>query len=128
FTEAFLEFFLLKKFDRFFGNTFIPYNQFRINLLGSKIDIIALSEKVILVLELKKDTIKRKDIKQLKDYITWTQNNRMLLERFLKINLEKAEIQNIMIGSGIQRNLNIDNALVIKKYSLENDKLSLVDI
>lgn len=47
FTEAFLEFFLLKNFVKFFGNnSLIPYNQFRINLLGSKIDIIAIFEKI----------------------------------------------------------------------------------
>jgi hypothetical protein len=115
FTEAFLEFFLLRNFSKFFRpNTFIPYNQFRINLLGSKIDIIALSGKIIFVLELKKNTIKEKDIKQFKDYITWSKNNKKLLERFFNINLEKkAEIQGKIIGSGTQRNLSINDSFII---------------
>ena len=128
FTEAFLEFFLLKNFDKFFGDIFIPYNQFRINLLGSKIDIIAISENIILVLELKKDTIKEKDIRQFKDYMTWSQNNKTLLGRFFKINLEKAKIQNKIIGSGVQRNLNVNNSIIIKKYSLKNNELIIGDI
>jgi len=125
FTESFLEFFLLKQFTKFFGNiNLIPYNQFRINLLGSKIDIIALAEKKVLVLELKKDAIKQKDVEQCKNYFLWVKNNRKLLERFFKINLNKAEIQSFLIGSGVQRNLSTDN-IAIKKYSLEDNKLIL---
>lgn len=96
--------------------------------MGSKIDIIAISEDVILVFELKKDIIKRKDIKQFKSYITWVHNNKTLLERFFKTNLEKAQIQNIIIGSGVLRNLTVSNSITIKKYSLENDELTIEDI
>jgi hypothetical protein len=78
--------------------------------------------------EQKKDTIKEKDIKQFKDYVTWSKNNKILLERFFNINLEKAEIQSKIIGLGVQRNLNISDSFIIKKYSLENDELNLVDI
>ena len=45
FTEGFLEFFLLKNFNKFFGDTFIPYNQFRINLLGSKLILLPYLKK-----------------------------------------------------------------------------------
>jgi len=130
FTEAFLEFFLLKQFNDFFGNTnLIPYNQFRINLLGSKIDIIAISRKVILVIELKKDAIKEKDIEQFKTYILWTKNNRKLLGKFFNVILDEAEIQGLIIGSGTQRGLLIDNySFSFKKYSLENEELVLSDI
>jgi hypothetical protein len=130
FTEAFLEFFLLKQFTNFFGNTnIIPHNQFRINLLGSKIDIIAISEKIILVIELKKDVIKEKDIEQFRSYVLWAKNNRKLLEKFFNIVLDKAEIQGLIIGSGVQRGLSVNNYdFSFKKYSFENNKIVLSNI
>jgi hypothetical protein len=130
FTEAFLEFFLLKDFSKFFKNTgFVQYNQFRINLLGSKIDIIAISEKIILVVELKKDVIKEKDIEQFQTYISWTKNNKKLIEKFFKINLGKAEVQGVIIGSGTQRTILTSNyEFLIQKYSLENNELILANI
>lgn len=130
FTEAFLEFFLLKDFARFFENTnLIQYNQFRINLLGSKIDIIAISEKTILIIELKKDVIKEKDIEQFQTYILWTKNNKKLLGKFFNLGLDNAEIQSFIIGSGVQRGLSTASYnFSFKKYSLENSEVILSDI
>ncbi len=128
FTESFLEFFMLKNFPNFFANDFVIYNQFRINLLGSKIDIIALSKKRILILELKRNTIKENDAQQLQHYVSWVKNNKILLKRFFKVNLEKAKIQSILIGNKIQKNINISNIHHIKKYITDNNKLTLINI
>jgi hypothetical protein len=134
FTEAFLEFFLLKQFNEqfkdFFPNTsVIPYNQFRINLLGSKIDIISISERLILVIEVKKDSIKKEDIEQLRTYFSWTKNCRKLLGNFFGKELDDTDIKGLIIGSGIQRGLSIDDcSFSLKKYSLERGKLKLSDI
>lgn len=130
FTEPFLEFFLLKDFNKFFnGENFLPYNQFRINLLGSKIDIIAVSENMILVLELKKGAIKENDIRQFRNYINWVENNKLLLGRFFKKDLSKVKIKSMLIGKGIQKNLPLENIVfTIKSYSLENNKLTLLDL
>lgn len=130
FTESFLEFFLLKKFEDYFPKTnTILYNQLRINLLGSKIDIIAVSEKNILVFELKKDAVDEKSAKQFEGYIKWVQNNRELLSRFFKMNLSKAAMKNFMIASGIKKNMNVSDLLFsIQKYSLENNKLTLIGL
>lgn len=130
FTEAFLEFFLLKEFVKYFGNkNFIAYNQFRINLLGSKIDIIALSEKVILIIELKRDMIKEQDIEQFKTYILWTKNNNKLLGKFFNLELGASEIQSFLIGNGIQRGLiTTSYDFSFKKYLLENNNIVLLDL
>jgi hypothetical protein len=132
FSEAFLEFFLLKQFHEHFRNTnLIPYNQFRINILGSKIDIIAISREVILVIELKKDTIKEKDIEQLKTYISWTKNNRTLLGKFFGVELDEAKIQGVIISGDFPKKLlkyKDDCGFSFKKYSLKNGKLELSDI
>lgn len=134
FTEAFLEFFLLKQFNeqfnKFFGDTNpMLYNQFRINLFGSKIDIIAISEKKILVIELKKDEIKEKDVKQLKVYTSWAKNNRKLLGKFFNAALDGAEIQGLIIGSNVKKGLLIDNHdFSFEKYFIENNKIFLLDI
>jgi len=127
-----LEFFLLKQFHEYFRNTnLIPYNQFRINILGSKIDIIAISREVILVIELKKDTIKEKDIEQLKTYISWTKNNRTLLGKFFGVELDEAKIQGVIISGDFPKKLlkyKDDCGFSFKKYSLKNGKLELSDI
>lgn len=130
FTEAFLEFFILKDFVRYFRNTnLIPYNQFRISLLGSKIDIMATCEESILVIELKKDAIKEKDIEQFKTYITWTKNNKRLLGEFFNLGLDNAKIHSFIIGSGVQRKLlTADYNFSFKKYSIENSTILLSDI
>jgi hypothetical protein len=130
FTESFLEFFLLKDFTKFFGNdNLMLYNQFRINLLGSKIDIIAVGEKAIVIIELKKGVIKEKDVKQFRTYILWVKNNRKLLGKFFNVALDKAEIKSFIIGASIQRRLTREGYdFSFKKYSFENDELILSDI
>lgn len=130
FTEAFLEFFILKNFFKFFKNAdLVPYNQFRINLLGSKIDIIAISQKIVLVIELKKDTLKEKDIEQFQTYISWARNNKRLLGNFFKISLQNPGIQGLIIGRGAQEDLSANSYnFSIKKYSLKNNSPILSDI
>lgn len=127
FTESFLEFFLLKRFHKYFSNSnLLPYNQFRINLLGSKIDIIAVSENEVFVIELKKDVIKEGDIGQLNEYALWTENNRVLLGRFFKSKLDGAKIRSFIIGSDTQRSISaIKDKISVKKYSLQNEEIIL---
>lgn len=129
FTEAFLEFFILRKFgDYFKENNLAVYNQFRINLLGSKIDIIAVSEKEIVILELKKNKIGKKDIEQFKRYLLWNKTGKNLLEALFKVRLNESFFKGYIIGAKLDKNVSIvDSDIVFKKYSLENNQLSLSD-
>lgn len=126
FYESFLEFFLLKNFTDFFDSNLLPYNQFRTNLLDSRIDIIALTEKKILVLELKRKKIEEKDVQQLQTYISWVKNNTKLLEKIFKTKLNKADIQSFIIGKDVDNDFSTDYP--IKKYTLKEDKLILSDL
>lgn len=124
FNEAFLEYFLLKKFDKYFGNNLMPYNQFRIDLLGRRIDILAVSKEKILLIELKPGRITERDIHQFKKYEEWIKDGKELLKQFFKKDLKNAKIEALIIGSEIQKDLphsNIKN-INIKKYSLNKDK------
>lgn len=129
FSEAFLEFFILENFADFFKgyHNLILYNQFRINIVGSKIDIIGVSPKNVLIIELKKGIIKDEDIKQFQNYIFWAKNNKKLIERFFKISLGDGPIRGLIIGSGIIKNISTSDDFSIKKYSLEDNQLVLYD-
>lgn len=133
FNHSFLEFFLLKKFSELFKDeSLILYNQFRINILGKKIDIIALNEEKIQIFELKKDKIIKEDIKQTKEYISWVEDgdSKNLLGKFFNKNLTNAKVEAFIIASGIDKNLLRPKNISIKKYSLnpKDNKIELLDL
>jgi len=125
FSESFLEYFLVKDFYRLFDGEYIIHNQFTINLLGSKIDVLALSEEKIMVFELKRDSIGEADLKQLNNYVTWVENNKTLLERFFRVQVKHAKIKGCVVGARKKGEVVMPQNLEFFKYNVLNNQLEL---
>ncbi len=149
FWESFLEFFLLRDFlniendisenaikegdfKEFFSSQFFIYNQLRINSSGKRIDILGVSEKQILVFELKKDKINENVKEQLDkyaDFIEGSKEYKNALGKWFNMNLNNANVIRIMVGGGFTDVIDYcgeDDKYRLYKYTLENNELKII--
>jgi len=130
--EKALETYLLQnpnELERIIGSKLrVLYNQFRTNLGGERIDILAFTNTAIFTFELKKGTLKRGDYEKLKEkYWAWTdKNSKWLSERFLCYAPPRVmETYGILLGksNAIGELGTQDDQLKIVTYDVSGDRI-----